>query len=81
MENVPKLAYGEAIEFIAGFCKDHEEKLYHMSNTRAILWVCIMCELMPEWEPLANFMEESQLHMQVIYDFVLGYKVTPPKGE
>lgn len=75
MENVTKLAYGEAIEFIATFCRDHKEKIYNMSNTRAILWVCVMCEIMPEWEPLHNFIEENTYHSQAIFDFVLGFKV------
>lgn len=82
LENVTKLSYGEAIEFIAGFCLQHKEKLYNMSNTRAILWVCVMCEIMTDWEPLANFMEESTYHTQAIYDFVIGFKaLKPAKGE
>lgn len=74
MENVTKLAYGEAIEFIAGFCNEHKEKLYIMTNTRAILWIGILCEIMPSWAPIAAFMEESTYHSQAIYDFVLGFK-------
>ena len=81
MENPTKLSYGEAIEFIAGFCLRHKEKLYNMSNTRAILWVGIMCEVMTDWAPLVDFMEESTYHSRVIYDFVLGFKAWKQKEE
>ena len=80
--NVSKLTYAEAIEFIALFCKDHKEKLYTMSNVRSIMWIGVMCELMPQWAPLCAFMEESTYHTQAIYDFVLGFKqLKPAEGE
>jgi hypothetical protein len=74
LENETTLAYGEAIEFIATFCKLQEDKIKDISNVRAMSWLSIMCEVMPEWKPLVNFMNESPLHTQAIYDFVLGYK-------